>query len=153
MYPDRSDFTTKTVGFQYKLTRKYSKFYLYLLHSQVESQPKDLLISFLTAVFVLSRLGGPSWYLQRYLWAERHVREPINRFFLSKGDSRPSQPSRLLVTLFLSLTALVVSTISSSPEVKHGVSLYLTYPWFKSRRDSLPWLFGFSSTSSSYSEQ
>ena len=26
MYPDRSDFRTKTVGFTYKLTRKYSKF-------------------------------------------------------------------------------------------------------------------------------
>ena len=26
MYPDRSDFTTKTVGFTHKLTRKYSKF-------------------------------------------------------------------------------------------------------------------------------
>ena len=26
MYPDRSDFSTKCVGFTYKLTRKYSKF-------------------------------------------------------------------------------------------------------------------------------
>ena len=35
MHPDRSNFNVKTVGFTYKLTRKYSKFiYIYYIPRQ-----------------------------------------------------------------------------------------------------------------------
>ena len=39
--------------------KEIQQVHLHLLHSQVESLQKDLLIYFLTAAYVLSRLGDP----------------------------------------------------------------------------------------------
>ena len=55
----------------------------------------------------------------------------------------------LLVTLFLSLTALLVSTISSSPEVTSHIDNAVLTNLFRCHKDLQPWLFGFSSTFSS----
>ena len=59
----------------------------------------------------------------------------------------------LLVTLFLSLTALLVSTISSSPEVTSHINNSVLTNLFRCHKDLQPWLFGFSSTFSSSSGQ
>ena len=80
MFPDRKDFKVNTVGFTYKLTRKYSKFifiyyiprYSFQLHSKEESSSDIFSYSCLCVVsswgsFLISPKVLPSSVLQRKL--------------------------------------------------------------------------------------